>query len=188
MTRMDGDARGGAALSMRAVTGRADQADRVGREARCAGGVSSGAGGGAHPRDGRRAWPGRDGPARRSTRKRPKNLPSQDGEGEVRSRGLCCKQLKQISARWGACPRSSACCRGHGQAARTADRGQANLDTKMLGKRQAAIIGSMTRKDRAADAGDHQGEPQEADRGGQSAQQRAGREPAAEAVRRHVRR
>ena len=58
LTRVDGDARGGAALSMRAVAGGAGQADGDRRKARCAGGFSSRARGLAYPRHGRHRRPG----------------------------------------------------------------------------------------------------------------------------------
>ena len=47
MTKMDGDSRGGAALSAKKVTGRPDEIRRYGRKIRCAGAVPSGADGNA---------------------------------------------------------------------------------------------------------------------------------------------
>ena len=61
LTKLDGDARGGAALSMRAVTGKPIKFAGVGREAGRSGAVLCRADGGADPRDGRRGEPGREG-------------------------------------------------------------------------------------------------------------------------------
>ena len=75
MTRLDGDARGGAALSMRAVTGAPIKLAGIGREARRAGGIPPRAHRRPHPRHGRHCRPGRDGRRDISTRRRPKNSP-----------------------------------------------------------------------------------------------------------------
>ena len=61
LTKADGDARGGAALSVRQVTGQADPVRRHGREIRSVGAVPAGTHRLAHPRDGRCAVTGRAG-------------------------------------------------------------------------------------------------------------------------------
>ena len=66
LTRMDGDARGGAALSMRAVTGKPIKLDRHRRKGRRAGGVPSLARRRPHPRHGRHR--------RRWSRRRPRTI------------------------------------------------------------------------------------------------------------------
>ena len=57
LTKMDGDARGGAALSIRAVTGPAAEVRRRGRKVGRAGAVPSRPRRPAHSRHGRRAQP-----------------------------------------------------------------------------------------------------------------------------------
>ncbi len=71
LTKLDGDARGGAALSIKAITGIADQVRRHRREDRRLRRVLSRPAGLAHPRDGRRRLAGREGPGvdRRATRR-----------------------------------------------------------------------------------------------------------------------
>ena len=61
LTKLDGDARGGAALSMRAVTGKPIKFAGRGRKTRRPGTVSSRAHGGTHSRHGRRGGPRREG-------------------------------------------------------------------------------------------------------------------------------
>ena len=61
LTKLDGDARGGAALSMTAVTGRPDLLRRDGGEGRRPRALLPRPDGGADPRDGRRAHPDREG-------------------------------------------------------------------------------------------------------------------------------
>ena len=63
LTRIDGDGRGGAALSMRAVTGKPIKLLRGGREVGCAGGFPPPTHCRPHPRHGRRGQPGRKGGA-----------------------------------------------------------------------------------------------------------------------------
>ncbi len=87
LTRMDGDARGGAALSMRAGHRRADQAGGRGGEAGRAGGIPPRTRRRPHPGHGRHRRPGGEGqrddrPGGSRTARR------QDGEGQVRPGGL----------------------------------------------------------------------------------------------------
>jgi signal recognition particle subunit SRP54 len=64
LTKLDGDTRGGAALSVRAVTGCPIKFAGVGEKARCPGAVSSRKDGLAYPGDGRCALPDREGRSR----------------------------------------------------------------------------------------------------------------------------
>ena len=80
LTKLDGDARGGAALSVKEVIGQPDPVRRYGREARGLRGVPPRPHGEPHPRHGRRAHAHREGRGR--VRRRG------DGEGRARS---CCK-------------------------------------------------------------------------------------------------
>ena len=82
LTRTDGDGRGGAALSMRHVTGLPIKFLGAGREDRRAGGVRRPAGGGPHPRPGRRGRPGREGRRRRSTTPRPEKAAKKFAKGQ----------------------------------------------------------------------------------------------------------
>ena len=72
LTKLDGDARGGAALSIYGVTQEADQVHRRGREDRRARGVPPRAHGRSHPADGRRGVARGEGAGgvRRTTRRR----------------------------------------------------------------------------------------------------------------------
>ena len=75
LTRADGDGRGGAALSMRAVTGLPIKFLGVWREDRRAGRLRRPPRGRPHPGPGRRRGPGREGRRRTSTRPRPRPWP-----------------------------------------------------------------------------------------------------------------
>ena len=87
LTKLDGDARGGAALSVRKVTGVPDQVRRQGREARQARAVRSRAAGRPDAGHGRHRRPGRGGPVggRRGRGPAPARKARQ---GEVRPRRL----------------------------------------------------------------------------------------------------
>ena len=158
MTRMDGDARGGAALSMRQVTGAPIKLTGSGEKLdaleefhpeRVAGRIL---GMGdivglveKRRRDHRRrrtpsAWPRRWRAARSTSRTTPAS--------------------SSRSPRWAACPGILGMLPGVGKIKDQLE--DANLDTGML-KRQGAIIGSMT-KARAQDPRHDQGQPQEAHR------------------------
>ena len=111
LTKMDGDARGGAALSdLRGDPG-ADQVRRRRREARRAGALPSRADGGPDPPAGRRAHPGGKGPG--SGRRGRSQAAGQEGRLEEgpRSPGLSRRDEADAEAR-AAQERAAACCRG----------------------------------------------------------------------------
>ena len=108
LTRMDGDARGGAALSMRAVTGAPIKFTGVGEKIDALEDF--------HPERvaGRILGMGdivglvEKAPPRRSTRTRPRSSPAR-WRRAVRPRGLR-EPAQADHARWAACRASSACC------------------------------------------------------------------------------
>ena len=177
MTRMDGDARGGAALSMRAITGAPIKLIGVGEKLDALEDF--------HPERvaGRILGMGDivglvERAAETIDREEAEKLASKMMRGKFDLEDYA-SQLKQIgkmgslSGILGMLP---------GVAKIKAQIEDANLDTTIL-KRQAAIISSMTVKERRT-ARHHQGEPQEAHRR-RVGHLGAGSQQAAEAVRRH---
>ena len=145
LTRMDGDARGGAALSMRAITGAPIKLVGVGREAGRARGLPSRARRRPHPGAGRHRGAGRAGRRDDRPATRPRSSRPRWCGGSSTSRTTPASSSR--SARWAACRASSACCPASARSRQQLD--DANLDTAIL-KRQAAIISSMTLKERRA--------------------------------------
>ena len=82
LTRVDGDARGGAALSMRAITGKPIVLIGTGEKVDALETVSSRAHRRPHPRHGRRRQPGREGGRDASTRTKPRSSPRKMQKGE----------------------------------------------------------------------------------------------------------
>ena len=143
LTRVDGDGRGGAALSMRAVTGKPIKLIGVGEKLGRAGGFPPAAHRRAHPRHGRRGEPGREGGAdpRSWRRPRPSRQKMRKGAFDLEDLSDQLKQMEKIggmSGMMGMLP-------GIGKVKKQLD--AANLDDKLL-KRQRAIISSMTPKER----------------------------------------
>ena len=110
LTKLDGDARGGAALSVRHVTGAPIKFAGVAREDRRPRGVPSRADGLAHPRHGRRAVADRGGARRRrrrggeeARRRRSRRARASTSRTTRRRSGRC--------ARWAASRRCSTSCR-----------------------------------------------------------------------------
>ena len=141
LTRVDGDGRGGAALSMRAVTGKPIKLIGVGEKLDALEDFYPDAHRRPHPRHGRRGRPGREGDADRRARQ---------GRGHRRAR---CKkgafdlddlaeQLKQMQ-KLGGMGGVLAMLPGIGKVKKQLD--AANLDDRIL-KRQQAMIGSMTKR------------------------------------------
>ncbi len=117
LTKLDGDARGGAALSVRAVTGKPIVFVVRRREARRARGVPSRPHGVAHPRHGRRALADR---ARRGADRRGRGARARAEDAQERtSRSTTCSTSSARSARWGRCARSSGCSPAIGKQVRT---------------------------------------------------------------------
>jgi signal recognition particle subunit SRP54 len=143
LTRMDGDGRGGAALSMRAVTGKPIRFVGLGEKIRRAGDLRARAHRRPHPRHGRHRRAGREGAGDaggRAGRAHDEALP----EGSVQherpedAAGTDAEDGRH-AGRHGDDAR-------HGQDAKQAE--AAGFDDKML-KRQIALIQSMTKKERA---------------------------------------
>ena len=135
LTRMDGDARGGAALSMRADHRRADQAHRRPARSSTRWRISTPS---ASPAASwawatSSAWSRR--PPRRSTRRRPRSSPRKMAKGQFDLEDYA-NQLKQIT-KMGSLSGILGMLPGVGKI--KAQLEDANLDTTML-KRQAAII------------------------------------------------
>ena len=82
LTRVDGDARGGAALSMRAITGKPIVLLGTGEKIDALEAVPPGPHRRAHSRHGRRGQPRRDAPPRPPTRRRPRSWPRKMQKGE----------------------------------------------------------------------------------------------------------
>ena len=179
MTRIDGDARGGAALSMRAVTGAPIKLlgagekldaledfhpDRIAGRILGMGDIVSLVERAAETIDQAEA-------EKLAARMQKGQFDLEDYANQLKQIG----KMGSLSGILGMLP-------GVGKIKQQLE--GANLDTTIL-KRQAAIIGSMTVKERR-DARPHQGLPQEAHRRRQR-RHGAGGQPAAEAVRRHVR-
>ena len=89
LTKIDGDARGGAALSIGAVTGHPGQVPGHRREDRRARGVPPRPPRRPDPRHGRRRDARRSAPRRRSTRSRPRSSRSRSARARSRSRTCC---------------------------------------------------------------------------------------------------
>ena len=109
LTRMDGDARGGAALSMRAVTGKPIKFAGTGEAIDAIEAVPPRAGRRPHPRHGRRRQPGRarrrDDQGRRGRSARPRRWPRASSTSTT-----CAASCSRCSA-WAGSARSPACCR-----------------------------------------------------------------------------
>ena len=102
LTRVDGDGRGGAALSMRAVTGQADQADRHRRKDRRAGRIRSRPHRRPHSRHGRHRRAG--GKGRRQYRRREGDAHRrEDAQGRLRSHRYA-RTAYADGRPWAACP------------------------------------------------------------------------------------
>ena len=143
LTRVDGDGRGGAALSMRAVTGKPIKLHRHRRKDGCAGGFPSPAHRQPHSRHGRHRLAGREGGGDDRRRKGAAHR-RQDAQGQVRSRG----SWPISSRRWrrsAASAASWACCPAW---ARSRIRWPPPISTSNMIKRQRAIILSMTPQER----------------------------------------
>ena len=137
LTKIDGDARGGAALSIATVTGVGGEVPGHRREDRRARGLPPGPAGRPHPGHGRRADARRAGPgdvdAEQAERwRRSSARPS--------SRSRTSSSSSSRSRRWARSASSWACCPGMGDMAKDA---QAAVDRGEL-KRTEAIIRSMT--------------------------------------------
>ena len=143
LTRVDGDGRGGAALSMRAVTGKPIKLIGTGEKHGCAGGFPSLAHRRPHPRHGRHRLAGREGRGRRSTPRRPRASPRRCAR--ARSISPICAISSCRCRRWAAW-------RPDGHAARHRQDEEpdspAPTSTRSVLKRQMAIIDSMTPKER----------------------------------------
>ena len=143
LTRLDGDARGGAALSMRAVTGKPIKFAGVGEGLDALEGFHPEPRRRPHPRHGRRRQPGRagagDDPGRRGRGARP-----QDGQGPVRPQRSA--QPARADAADGRAQRPRRHAAGHEEGA--GGDGRPGVDNKVL-VHMDAIIGSMTPKERA---------------------------------------
>ena len=143
LTRVDGDARGGAALSMRGDHRQADRADGHRREDRRARSLPCRADRRAHPRHGRRRQPGREG-GRDDRPGGGRKARRQDEKGRVRPR----------RSRRSAAPdppdgrdgrHARRCCRA---SARSRSSSTRPISTRRIIKRQEAIISSMTKAER----------------------------------------
>ena len=175
LTKMDGDSRGGAALSVRHVTGRPIAFVGMGEKTDALEPF--------HPDrlasrmlgHGRRALAGGEGAGDGRSGQGP-GAGAQAARGHLLARRL--PRAAQQLERWARSTRSWGCCRS----ARCSRAARPELDGEQadLG-RFDAIISSMTLDERPA-SGDHQRQPPPAHRARQR-HQRAGREPAAQAVR-----
>jgi signal recognition particle subunit SRP54 len=179
MTAVDGDARGGAALSMRAVTGAPIKLLGAGEKLDALEDF--------HPTASPRAssawatssrWS--SAPPRRWTRRRRRSSPPGCRRGQFSLEDYA-SQLKQIG-KMGSLSGIMGMLPGVGKLKQQLE--GANLDTTIL-KKQAAIISSMTVKERPHARG-HQGLAQEAHRR-RVRLHRAGGQPPAQAVRGHAR-
>ena len=143
LTRVDGDGRGGAALSMRAVTGKPIKLLGVGEKWDALEDFHPAAHRRPHPRHGRRGEPGREGRAdhRHARRRRPSPQKMRKGAFDLEDLSDQLKQMEKLggmSSMMGMLP-------GIGKVKKQID--AANLDDSIL-KRQRAIISSMTPKER----------------------------------------
>ena len=160
LTRMDGDARGGAALSHARGHRQADQVRRRRRGDRRARGLPSRARRRPHPRHGRRRQPGRargrDDPDRGGREAR-----GQDGQGQVRPRRSVGRSSRQMQ-RMGGLGALAGMMPGMKGMKGAMDKAQ---DDKAL-VHMEAMMSSMTAKERAQ-ARDHQRQAQDPRRQGQ---------------------
>ena len=140
LTKLDGDARGGAALSVKEVIGRPDRLRLDRREAGRLRAVPPRPHGRPHPRHGRRAHPDREG--RAELRQGRGRQGRRQAAGGRRSPSRTSSSRCSRSRRWGRCPGSSVCCRGSPRSSRTP-----RSSDKELG-RVEAIIHSMTLEER----------------------------------------
>ncbi len=143
LTRVDGDARGGAALSMRTITGKPIVLIGTGERIEALGAVSSRTHRRAHPRHGRCRQPGREGGRDGRPATRPKSSPPRWKRAisiSTTSPASCARSAGW--AGWAACCR---CCPGIGKLKKQLD--DANIDESII-KRQEAIISSMTKSER----------------------------------------
>ena len=138
LTKADGDARGGAALSVRQVTGKPILFVGVGEKMRRARAVPSGAHGLAHPRHGRRGLADRAGAATPRTRKRPRSLRTSSPRAKV-STSRTCASSSPSSTAWAACRRSLRSCPNQA----LPPGALAQVDERMI-RRQLGIIDAMT--------------------------------------------
>ena len=145
LTKADGDARGGAALSVRQVTGKPILVRRHGREIRGARAVPTRAHRVAHPRHGRRAVAGRTGPGARSIRKKPRSSPGRSARGSPSIFSDLRDQLSQLQKMGGMSAVASTSCRL--SCRRTPPQPAGQVNPKVL-KRQMGIIDSMTPRER----------------------------------------
>ena len=143
LTRVDGDARGGAALSMRAITGKPIVLIGIGEKVDALETVPPRAHRRPHPRHGRRRQPGREGGRDAPTKTRPKSSPRKMQKGEFDLDDLAA-QLRQIR-RMGGMSGMLGMLPGIGKIKKQLD--DANIDESII-KRQEAIIGSMTKAER----------------------------------------
>ena len=177
LTKLDGDARGGAALSVRQRHREADQVRRRRREARRARAVPPRAHGGPHPRHGRHRVARRGGAeGHRSGRGAEARREVQEGQG-LRPRGL---QGPARADEEDGRPRLA-----RRQAPGAVRAGRRELAATRRRPRPAAARGDHQLDDpgRAREAGDHQGLPQATDRG-RRRRAGAGGQPPAQPVRR----
>ena len=144
LTRMDGDARGGAALSMRAVTGKPIKFAGVGEKLDKLEAVPPRPGRRPDPRHGRRRQPGRAGRRDDHRSRRPKRSPRKMAKGKFDLDDLRA-QLRQME-RMGGLGALAGMMPGMKKAKQAM--AQSGVDDKVL-VHMDAIIGSMTRKERA---------------------------------------
>ncbi len=175
LTKLDGDARGGAALSAAAVTGCPVKFAGVGERVDELRALPARAHGGPHPRHGRRARASSRRPRRSSTASRPRRWSGSCAGASSRSRTTATswRQMRKM----GPLDQVLAMIPGLGAAEGRGRRGQGEREMR----RAVAIIDSMTAA-RAARALGDQRQPAQAHREGQRHHGR-GREPPAEAVR-----
>ena len=100
LTRVDGDGRGGAALSMRAVTGKPIKLIGTGEKHRCAGGFPSRAHRRPHPRHGRHRLAGREG-GRDHRRREGRARRREDAQGRSSTSATCASSSTRCR-RWAA--------------------------------------------------------------------------------------
>ena len=143
LTRVDGDARGGAALSMRAITGKPIVLIGTGEKIDALEPFHPGPHRRPHPRHGRRRQPGR---ARRRDRRpgRGREARRQDARRASSTSTISPRQLRQIR-RMGGMSGMLGMLPGIGKIKKQID--DANIDESII-KRQEAIISSMTKSER----------------------------------------
>ena len=158
MTKLDGDARGGAALSVKAVTGKPILYASTGEKLERARALPPGADGGAHPRHGRRAVADREGRGGlgRTTRRRSSSARSASSSSRSRTSSSRCSR----SARWARSSNLMGMMPGMGKAMK--ETAPADMDERELDRVEAIIL-SMTPDERAQPDADRRLAP-EADR------------------------